>query len=678
VSVELRAPARGTLAGERRAGPGGGGQPELWIAAAAAAVALVLALASHAYHGHAVPGLLRGAAAGLVFALLSGDALAVALVPRGWRRLAPIFALALGMPVGGLVLTALGLAHVPLHVSLWLALAAGACASVLVRRHERRFAAPTAPAPPTTPAAPTTPAPATGAPRSAAGGWRRSAPWGWLAVLFVVFCVALAPAARTADDTIYGTNPDASQVVGIAVLFQHDPPTATDYSQPLNVVPHAWRFRYPIFYPLAAASSLAHFDPIAVFPALAALLVVIAAFGFGMLAVELFDAPRRAGPAIGAAIGFSWVSLHLAWHPYWNQLWGYALLPYALLFGWRAIDRADVRAAVLCVVALVSLWLAYPLALPYPLVILIALILARWRAPRMPSIRGARAWGLVVLGLAVLAPAVGGASLKLAEGISQLVTPSASLWGGDVKRFMPFDHFVGTTGGFVGAVLVALVAAWALRALDRRRAIALGVVLSALCLLDVRFRASTSGTYMDFKHLSFVAPLVLVLALSAVARLLLARSRASLAAGAALALAWTGAALVLDRREVFDTGTQVTPAMLKIRQWAARLPRHASVRVDIPPSGLQLWAVFLLGSHPVDTLTPVLGTTYAYAPFGGRADYSLATRYRATAGPLVPAPRGLFTVDPPVAENSQFVLRRIALPPRYAHAPATASRHLVP
>ena len=69
--------------------------------------------------------------------------------------------------------------------------------------------------------------------------------------------------------TIYGQNPDAHQVAGIAVLFQHVPPTGTDVALPIDTVPSPWRFRYPIFYPLAAAAQLGHLDPITAFPAIA-------------------------------------------------------------------------------------------------------------------------------------------------------------------------------------------------------------------------------------------------------------------------------------------------------------------------------------------------------------------------------------------------------------------------
>jgi hypothetical protein len=179
---------------------------------------------------------------------------------------------------------------VPLSVSLWLVLAAGlGSGAVMIRRRRARA---------------TDRDPADGEGLPTAGDGRR--PLGaWLAVLVVLFCVATMPAWRSGTATIYGENPDAHQVAGIAVLFQHVPPTGTDIRLPVDTVPPAWRFRYPIFYPLAGASNLAHMDPMRVFPAMAAVLVVIAALGFGALAVTCLRAPRQAGPVVAAAVGLS-------------------------------------------------------------------------------------------------------------------------------------------------------------------------------------------------------------------------------------------------------------------------------------------------------------------------------------------------------------------------------------
>jgi hypothetical protein len=174
---------------------------------------------------------------------------------------------------------------------------------------------------------------------------------------------------------------------------------------------------------------------------------------------------------------------------------------------------------------------------------------------------------------------------------------------------------------------------------------------------------------------------VLTLAAAGVARCVAAPRRGLAAAGVLIAVIWTGAALADARREAFATGEQVNPEMLQIRSWAARLPPGASVRVDVPPSGDQLWVVYLLGSHPVDAPQPVLHTTYAHATFGLRADYSLALRYRPTKDPRHPvaiSPQG-FAVGPPVFQNDRYVLRRIAWPRtgKWASFPRTASDKLV-
>ena len=102
------------------------------------------------------------------------------------------------------------------------------------------------------------------------------------------------------------------------------------------------------------------------------------------------------------------------------------------------------------------------------------------------------------------------------------------------------------------------------------------------------------------------------------------------------------------------------------------------MRLDIPPSGYQLWAVYMLGSHPVDSPTPVLNTTYAHAPYGVRADYSLSLHYyRTPAGQYTSYPKPAFAVNPPVYADVQFVLRTIVWPKRLHKIPDTSSQTLV-
>jgi hypothetical protein len=620
---------------------------------ALAAVAVLLGLLTNSDQFGPIPTLALGALSGVVLFSLCGAALAFALVPTSWGPLVPLLSLPLGAAASGLVLSALGFARVPLHASLWLVLAAGLLAAAFVLRRRR----------------------AAGAPRPAARPWGQLA--SWVAVVFVLLFVALLPAWRTGQATVYGQNPDAHQVVGIAVLFQHVPPTATDVALPVDTVPRFWRFRYPIFYPLAAGSNLVHMDPIRLFPSMAALLIVIAAIGFGAFAVQCLRAPPRAGPVAAAAVGLSVITLHLAWHPYWNQLWGLAMMPYALLFGWSALETLDIRLGALCAIVVVMLGLAYPLALPDPLVILVALAIGYGRRPRLAALRS-RSWVFALLAVLVLAPAVVGAAIKLYQGVSQLLNTHSDLWGGDVTRLMPVGRFVGTGGGIVPALIVAAVAALSLRALPRRVAAAVGVAILALCVVDIRFRVARSGAYMDFKQLSFVGATVIAMAAAAAASWVSDRRRALMAAGVVLSLAWGAAAVVQDRREVKEAMPQVTGDMFELRSWGDRLPRGASVRVDIAPSGYQLWAVYMLGSHPVDSPAPILHTTYAHAPYGVRADYSVSLHYyRTPANQIRRYPKPAFAVNPPVDAHGQFVLRRIVWPKRLANVPDTASQRLV-
>ena len=329
------------------------------------------------------------------------------------------------------------------------------------------------------------------------------------------------------------------------------------------------------------------------------------------------------------------------------------------------------EAAVLFVFMLVMLWLAYPLALPYPVVIVGAVALATGSDPSCPSVARARAWIVVPIGLLLLAPAVVGAVLKLKEAISQLLTPGSELWGGDIHRLLPVGPFLGVGGGIAAALpILVLAAIGAYTGLQGRQRVAIIGVLSALCLLDLRFRLVKSGAYMDYKHLTFVgvfhprpggeprdAPAV--------------RGRTGPAARRppARCCSWPGRSRRWSRTAptLFLLPAQVDAQMFQIRSWVDHLPPGATVRVDIPPNelgGTQLWAVYMVGSHPVSSTDPVRGTTYAYPNGGYRADYALELRYNPAYGPesTVPQPSEWFAVNPPVDENSQFVLRRVVWP----------------
>ena len=63
--------------------------------------------------------------------------------------------------------------------------------------------------------------------------------------------------------------------------------------------------------------------------------------------------------------------------------------------------------------------------------------------------------------------------------------------------------------------------------------------------------------------------------------------------------------------------------MLELKQVDARLPPDASVRLDIPADGRQLWAGIMLSGQPLCSQRPLLETSYPHVPLSRAADYVL-------------------------------------------------------
>jgi hypothetical protein len=123
----------------------------------------------------------------------------------------------------------------------------------------------------------------------------------------------------------------------------------------------------------------------------------------------------------------------------------------------------------------------------------------------------------------------------------------------------------------------------------------------------------------------------------------------ALAAGAAgLAAAFVVVPLG-TARELDQTFAQATPQVLQLSSWDRALPRGASIRNDVPPSGFQLWADYMLHDHPLSALAP-LGGFFPHPPFGIKADYALTFR---------PQPRPPDAFGRPVEQNAQFELWRL-------------------
>ena len=82
----------------------------------------------------------------------------------------------------------------------------------------------------------------------------------------------------------------------------------------------------------------------------------------------------------------------------------------------------------------------------------------------------------------------------------------------------------------------------------------------------------------------------------------------------------------------------MTRELAEIESWSDRLPRGASVRVDVKEYGRQQWAWYMLADHPVSSLNPLLDF-FPHAPVSRKADYLLVDRPRrppadASGGPL--------------------------------------------
>jgi hypothetical protein len=90
--------------------------------------------------------------------------------------------------------------------------------------------------------------------------------------------------------------------------------------------------------------------------------------------------------------------------------------------------------------------------------------------------------------------------------------------------------------------------------------------------------------------------------------------------------------------------------MFALRGWAEKLPRGASIRLDVPPTGEQLWVAYMLHERPLSSLVPVVGTSYPAIPYSRRADFALVANE-------VPRPRAAF--GPPVLRNAKYRLYRM-------------------
>jgi hypothetical protein len=571
------------------------------------------------FHAGASRAVVDGARAGAAFVVLCvacGYGPALLLTPRSVATYRLLLVMPVGAAVSAIALGALGIAHVPFGVSLPLVLVVGAVTGVLAHlgRARRGGAREVAPA----------------SPEAAASGESLGVRLGWpLLVAAVVAVVALSPVWRSGFGTVVGQNGDVMLAVGSAELVRHAPPTAIRAELPVDRIPLVWRSKYPIFYPLAAVTELSGLDPIATFPYLAAALLGLVSIGFFLLARVGLRAPPAAALGAMAAVGLARLPIHVADHPFYNQLWALFSLPFILVAGAGFLRAPDRRGLALLVLFAAIGAFAYPLMLPFPLLFL---GVGAWRErsrlhlrrPSLPAALGA------VAALAVVAVLVRGVVEKSVSAAIAL-SPWGDLggWSGNALLNIPFHRALGLLdpGGTVlvsAAVAVMLAAAgYALWRAPRDVGVPLGVTAAAGLIAAAYFRHRTQAELFYFKTVGFAGPLAAMLAVVGLVQLLRRPPRGlAIAAGAALA-ALAVAVAVNSRRELLDTNAYVTRDVLAIRDWSRSLPPAATVRVDIPPGGHQLWADYMLADRRICALRP-LNAFFPYPPQSRRADYAVA------------------------------------------------------
>jgi hypothetical protein len=599
---------------------------------------VVVALAALAWHFNipprhgvldALPDVLRAVAASIVVFGICGFGLVRLLLPAPLRRYEPLWVLPTGACAAGLGLTILGFAAVPFPVSLAVLLVAGAALGLLaVRRH----------------------------------GWARIElpALGWPVYLAVaVLFVALVPLVFIQHYAApVGEGSDAHVAAGVAQFLKHAYPTGTNISQPINQMQPTWQSKYPIYYAYAAVSGVSGLATWQVLSILAALLLALTAVGFFLVAREVF----RAAPGVAlVAMGLAALdreALQTVLHPYFNQTWGFFALPFTLVTGWWAVQPGLTRperqrTAVLLVIFALVLVLAYPLAAPIPAVPLIVFAYderrRRARAGRRvfrigDLYRGRRSLLWIIPVCALLAVPVAGAFYKAGSAVRVLL-PGHSLadWGGDMRRFIPWNWFFSLPGSAVGWVLLAgilALAAWGLARQRRSLALGLGGLLTLALLLALYFRHRQTGYYFEFKLLAFVGPLTLLIAAIGAARV----RRVGVAILAVLSVLTAGSAVA----QIKQTGYQLPRTTIQLADWARTLPPGASIRLDIWPP-LQLWVAYFLSPRPVCSEHPLVNTDYPHVAFSVKADYILTTWSE-------PVPAD--AVGHPVQANSQYRLFR--------------------
>ena len=593
-----------------------------WVAALAAAAiaALVIARDAGVEGPAALPEVLQALGGSLALLLVCGFPLARVLVPESMARWRALLVLPLGAVGSALALTLLGFAAVPFEVSLPILLVGAAVASVFTAR------------------------------RPVPGGPPPVAQLAALAAVgALIVALALVPTFRSGFLTVTGFGSDAHQATGTAFFLQHGYPTSFDESLPIDEVTPAWRSKFPIYYALAAASSVSGLETWETIMAFGAVILALGGVGFFLLARHTFGAALGVAAVAGAVAVLDQRVLHLPMHPYYNQLWGLFTLPFSIVFAHLWLRERSWRAAALAGLFTLMGALAYPLMLPFPA---LAIGGAWWMDVRArgETLRGTlrshfrRVWHgrrslvwMIPVGLLLAVPILGVLE-KIGEGIRLLGNLDTALvdWQGDLAFHPPVGEFLAVAdvpGRTLLVVAVCVAAAMGLWRAERRLGVPLGVTLVLAGLAATLFGVLDDGQYLYFKILAFAGPLILVAAV-----VWLGSLRPALLAVAALA----GADDEIDQS--FD---QLTPQTLELRDWSRDLPQGASIRLDTPPPA-QLWEAYVLSDRRLGSRRP----NDDYPAVAGSVSADYAVDWAGTERP--PDATG-----PPLRRNRRYLLWRL-------------------
>ncbi|HEV2787120.1 MAG TPA: hypothetical protein VGV67_12060, partial [Solirubrobacteraceae bacterium] len=365
-----------------------------WVALGVASVsAIALARYIGVVGKGGVPDVVRAGAAIVGFFALTGFGPTRLLLPASLRRYELLWVAPVGAVASALELTVLSYGHVPFDAAVAIVLAGSALLAVYAWRRD----------------------PGLRAARSAPGGaasWRTLLVALYLGVL--VAMVALLPMFRAGFATVIGNGSDAHLAVGTAMFLQEERPGAVAVEQPVDQVPLVWRSKPPIYLVFGAVARVAGMEPYAVIATLSAALLALAALGFWLLARELLGAGAWGAAAVMALVGLNRMALFTAMHPYFNQIWGFMAMPFAIVLAWHVVRRRALGGWILLGAFLAVLAFAYPLALPIPLMSMLVFLAFDRRRRGLPILARPRLrsrrdllW-IVPLGLLLLSVPVKG------------------------------------------------------------------------------------------------------------------------------------------------------------------------------------------------------------------------------------------------------------------------------